>query len=389
MCFILSSSPQQKRFAIRVTLLAVMSFRMLSSDMRLGWCTIKEPTQSSHLFRIASFFFEDSNSLWISVFQLLDGQEAKKLNVQWLRAQLGIVSQEPILFDCSIAENIAYGDNSRVVSRDEIERAAKEANIHQFIESLPDVRTWAWQLAAPLSCSLLLPTPILGMKPRALHIVGIPRPVIRNPEVWLPKGKEKLEIKIYLTSREASIHTSYLSQRLRLPNRLPVVVGKQHSIRHFQVGETGTSRTSTALRTISSRIHAGTVLQFLSLGSSCFWSGDTHERSLPGKGQTGSIQFPWMLHCFCRENRHSHSVAPLSESWDSMELGQTRAVCPCQKEGSPNRAESLGWLRYYIIDNCCTIHCKVLSRNLRIDYQNLSWLLSYGLLSFLPVSQIN
>uniref|UniRef100_A0A2R9B9A8 ATP binding cassette subfamily B member 1 n=1 Tax=Pan paniscus TaxID=9597 RepID=A0A2R9B9A8_PANPA len=69
---------------------------------------------------------------------LLDGKEIKRLNVQWLRAHLGIVSQEPILFDCSIAENIAYGDNSRVVSQEEIVRAAKEANIHAFIESLPN-----------------------------------------------------------------------------------------------------------------------------------------------------------------------------------------------------------------------------------------------------------
>lgn len=52
---------------------------------------------------------------------------------------MGIVSQEPILFDCSIAENIAYGDNSRVVSQEEIVQAAKEANIHPFIETLPDV----------------------------------------------------------------------------------------------------------------------------------------------------------------------------------------------------------------------------------------------------------
>ena len=73
------------------------------------------------------------------MFQLLDGQEAKKLNVQWLRAQLGIVSQEPILFDCSIAENIAYGDNSRIVTLEEIVWAAKEANIHPFIETLPHV----------------------------------------------------------------------------------------------------------------------------------------------------------------------------------------------------------------------------------------------------------
>ncbi|XP_036102172.1 phosphatidylcholine translocator ABCB4 isoform X7 [Molossus molossus] len=68
---------------------------------------------------------------------LLDGQEAKKLNLQWLRAQLGIVSQEPTLFDYSIAENIAYGDNSRVVSQEEIVSAAKAANIHPFIETLP------------------------------------------------------------------------------------------------------------------------------------------------------------------------------------------------------------------------------------------------------------
>ncbi|XP_043821901.1 ATP-dependent translocase ABCB1 isoform X2 [Dromiciops gliroides] len=70
----------------------------------------------------------------------VDGQDVKELNVQWLRAQLGIVSQEPILFDCSIAENIAYGNNSRVVSQEEIVNAAKAANIHPFIETLPKVK---------------------------------------------------------------------------------------------------------------------------------------------------------------------------------------------------------------------------------------------------------
>lgn len=74
-----------------------------------------------------------------SGFQLLDGHEAKKLNVQWLRAQLGIVLQEPVLFDCSIADNIAYGDNSRPVTMPEIVSAAKAANIHPFIETLPHV----------------------------------------------------------------------------------------------------------------------------------------------------------------------------------------------------------------------------------------------------------
>lgn len=66
--------------------------------------------------------------------------DAKELNVQWLRSQIAIVSQEPVLFNCSIADNIAYGDNSRVVSLDEIKEVAKAANIHSFIEDLPKVR---------------------------------------------------------------------------------------------------------------------------------------------------------------------------------------------------------------------------------------------------------
>ncbi|XP_055463525.1 ATP-binding cassette sub-family B member 5 [Psammomys obesus] len=68
---------------------------------------------------------------------LLDGVDVKELNVQWLRSQTAIVSQEPVLFNCSIAENIAYGENSRVVSLEEIKEAADAANIHSFIEGLP------------------------------------------------------------------------------------------------------------------------------------------------------------------------------------------------------------------------------------------------------------
>uniref|UniRef100_A0A8C7RJF4 ATP-binding cassette, sub-family B (MDR/TAP), member 4 n=1 Tax=Oncorhynchus mykiss TaxID=8022 RepID=A0A8C7RJF4_ONCMY len=48
---------------------------------------------------------------------MLDNSDAKKLNIHWLRAQMGIVSQEPVLFDCSLAENIAYGDNTRKMTR--------------------------------------------------------------------------------------------------------------------------------------------------------------------------------------------------------------------------------------------------------------------------------
>ena len=47
-----------------------------------------------------------------------------------------------MLFDRSIAENIAYGDNSRTVPMDEIINAARNSNIHEFISSLPEVRSY-------------------------------------------------------------------------------------------------------------------------------------------------------------------------------------------------------------------------------------------------------
>ncbi|CAF1597520.1 unnamed protein product, partial [Adineta steineri] len=65
----------------------------------------------------------------------LDGTDIRQLNIQWLRSHLGVVSQEPILFDLTIAENIAYGLEN--IPMDEIVLAATKANIHEFIQQLP------------------------------------------------------------------------------------------------------------------------------------------------------------------------------------------------------------------------------------------------------------
>ena len=69
----------------------------------------------------------------------LDGRDLRDLNIRWLRSQIGIVSQEPVLFDTTIAENIRYGASFREVSDEEVVEAAKAANIHNFVESLPAV----------------------------------------------------------------------------------------------------------------------------------------------------------------------------------------------------------------------------------------------------------
>ena len=67
----------------------------------------------------------------------LDGINLKELNLKWLRTQIGVVNQEPILFATSIADNIRMGRDG--VTQDEIEAAAKNANAHDFIMTLPNV----------------------------------------------------------------------------------------------------------------------------------------------------------------------------------------------------------------------------------------------------------
>lgn len=67
---------------------------------------------------------------------LLNGRDLRDLTLRSLRAQIGLVTQETILFNDSVANNIAYG--SRDVPRAAIEAAARRANAHDFIRELPE-----------------------------------------------------------------------------------------------------------------------------------------------------------------------------------------------------------------------------------------------------------
>ncbi|GBB85946.1 hypothetical protein RclHR1_12390008 [Rhizophagus clarus] len=69
----------------------------------------------------------------------LDERELKILNVSWLRQQIGVVSQEPILFNDTIFKNIAYGKADYWnTTMDEVIKVCKLACIHDTIESLPN-----------------------------------------------------------------------------------------------------------------------------------------------------------------------------------------------------------------------------------------------------------
>ena len=77
--------------------------------------------------------------LWIcfSLKVNVDGVDIRNYNIRWYRSQIGVVSQEPVLFNTTIAENIRYGRDN--VTQEEIEEACRLSNAHIFISRLPQV----------------------------------------------------------------------------------------------------------------------------------------------------------------------------------------------------------------------------------------------------------
>lgn len=103
---------------------------------------------------------------------LLDGIDIKSLQVRWLRQQMGLVGQEPVLFNTTIRENIIYGVNGPI-SEEQVAAAAQASNAHNFITELPEgYNTSVGERGIQLSG---------GQKQR----VAIARAIMKNPKILL------------------------------------------------------------------------------------------------------------------------------------------------------------------------------------------------------------
>jgi len=102
---------------------------------------------------------------------LIDGKEIEEYNIRWLRSQIGLVSQEPTLFDASISKNISITRPD--ATQEEIEANAKLANAHDFILKLANgYKTSTGERGLQLSS---------GQKQR----ICIARALMTNPKILL------------------------------------------------------------------------------------------------------------------------------------------------------------------------------------------------------------
>jgi ATP-binding cassette subfamily B protein len=143
---------------------------------------------------------------------ILDGADLRTLSPDWLRRQIGVVAQEPILFSGTIADNIRYARPT--ATDEEVASAARAANAHEFVERFPEgYRTLVGERGVQLSG---------GQKQR----VAIARAVLKDPRILiLDEATSALDSESEHLVREALDRLLEGRTTLIIAHRLSTVLG--------------------------------------------------------------------------------------------------------------------------------------------------------------------
>ncbi|GBB85298.1 hypothetical protein RclHR1_11860005 [Rhizophagus clarus] len=143
--------------------------RGLSMDVLANKTTALVGSSGSGKSTVISLLLRYYNANSGSIY--VENVDIQQWNLDYLRENISLVGQEPVLFDLTIGENIAYAKEG--ATQDEIETAAKQANIHNFVDALPEkYNTRVGEKGTQLSG---------GQKQR----IAIARALIRNPKLLL------------------------------------------------------------------------------------------------------------------------------------------------------------------------------------------------------------
>ena len=159
----------------------------------------------------------------------IDGQDLRELKQSSLRRHIGVVLQDPLLFNDSVRNNIAYGKPE--ASQAQIEAAAKAANAHDFIQNLPDkYNTIVGERGSRLS---------VGERQR----VTIARALIKDPQIIiLDEATSSLDAESEMLVQEALERLMKGRTTFVIAHRLSTVVNADKIIvlRNGQISEEGT-----------------------------------------------------------------------------------------------------------------------------------------------------
>ncbi|OLY77817.1 Multidrug resistance protein 1 [Smittium mucronatum] len=177
---------------------------------------------------------------------LIDDIDIKEYNIKSLRSQIGVVKQEPTMFNSSIFDNIAYGASNydtNIPSLEEVENACKIANIHDFISSLPNnYDTMVGEKGAQLSG---------GQKQR----IAIARAIIRNPKILiLDEATSALDSHSENLVQEAIDNCSQKCTVIAVSHRLSTIkeFDNIYVLSHGSIIENGTHKNLISLNSVYS-----------------------------------------------------------------------------------------------------------------------------------------